>query len=88
MHSLILLWTIGMGQQPVGPDPLQRPPKAHEIGYVSTAEIKAKHESELEHLIKFPKLVRGNPRKKTLALTFDDGPHSDYTPRLLEILKR
>ncbi|MEO1559844.1 MAG: polysaccharide deacetylase family protein, partial [Cyanobacteria bacterium J06632_19] len=35
----------------------------------------------------FPKcLWRGNPHSKTIALTFDDGPHPQYTPQLLKVL--
>ncbi|SDJ19469.1 polysaccharide deacetylase family protein, partial [Alteribacillus bidgolensis] len=30
----------------------------------------------------------GNPNKKRVALTFDDGPEDTYTPQILEILKR
>lgn len=30
---------------------------------------------------------RGNPNKKLVALTFDDGPDSHYTPQILDILK-
>ena len=33
------------------------------------------------------KFERGNPGKKLIALTFDDGPHQDYTPQILRILK-
>jgi peptidoglycan/xylan/chitin deacetylase (PgdA/CDA1 family) len=32
--------------------------------------------------------VRGNPRTRQLALTFDDGPSAGYTPALLELLDR
>ena len=31
-------------------------------------------------------LWAGNPNSPTIALTFDDGPHPDYTPQLLEVL--
>lgn len=31
---------------------------------------------------------RGNARRPEIALTFDDGPHPQYTPKLLAILKR
>lgn len=31
-------------------------------------------------------LWRGNPNSKTIALTFDDGPHPQYTPQLLKVL--
>jgi peptidoglycan-N-acetylglucosamine deacetylase len=37
----------------------------------------------------FPKLItrQGDPHLKVLALTFDDGPDYNYTPRILDILK-
>jgi peptidoglycan/xylan/chitin deacetylase (PgdA/CDA1 family) len=31
-------------------------------------------------------LWQGNPDRRDIALTFDDGPHPDYTPPLLEVL--
>ncbi len=31
-------------------------------------------------------IVRGDPRRKQVALTFDDGPHPGYTDRLLTLL--
>jgi len=36
----------------------------------------------------FPKLYfrEGNPKKKQVALTFDDGPDSVYTPQMLDVL--
>ncbi len=33
-----------------------------------------------------PKLVRGDPRDKLVALSFDDGPHDQWTEKLLKIL--
>ncbi len=36
----------------------------------------------------FPKLVRGDTSLKTIALTFDDGPYPQTTPRMLAILKQ
>ena len=33
-------------------------------------------------------LWAGNPTSQTIALTFDDGPHSEYTPQLLEVLDK
>lgn len=32
------------------------------------------------------KLTHGDPRRRWIALTFDDGPHPDFTPRLLRLL--
>src|SRR5262249_55671830 len=33
-------------------------------------------------------LVRGKPRTNSVSLTFDDGPHPEHTPRLLDLLKK
>ncbi len=33
-------------------------------------------------------LWSGNPNSKAIALTFDDGPHPQYTPELLQVLDR
>ncbi|SDJ10844.1 LysM peptidoglycan-binding domain-containing protein [Alteribacillus bidgolensis] len=38
--------------------------------------------------IKNEMIFMGNPNKKRVALTFDDGPEDTYTPQILEILKR
>ncbi len=34
------------------------------------------------------KIMRGNPYLRAVALTFDDGPHLNRTPRLLRILEQ
>lgn len=34
------------------------------------------------------KFVRGDRGRKSIALTFDDGPHAAYTPQILQILKQ
>ena len=56
--------------------------------YRSAAEVKARVEWEQEHFIQFPRLVRGNPRHREIALTFDDGPHPLFTEQLLTILRQ
>jgi peptidoglycan-N-acetylglucosamine deacetylase len=33
-------------------------------------------------------LLKGDPTEKTIALTFDDGPHGPVTDRLLDVLKQ
>ncbi len=33
-------------------------------------------------------IVRGDPQRREVALTFDDGPHPAFTPRLLELLQQ
>lgn len=37
--------------------------------------------------MRFPKIVFGfKTKEKTICLTFDDGPHPDYTPQILDLL--
>ncbi|BDI29660.1 hypothetical protein CCAX7_17110 [Capsulimonas corticalis] len=55
--------------------------------YKSTLELTAQRETELNRGLSFSILTRGNPTRKQIALTFDDGPHPAYTPQLLKILK-
>ncbi|MFR9070873.1 MAG: polysaccharide deacetylase family protein [Paraclostridium sp.] len=33
-------------------------------------------------------ITKGNESKKTIALTFDDGPDEDFSPQILDILKK
>ena len=33
-------------------------------------------------------LWQGNTQKSEITLTFDDGPHPEYTPQLLEVLDK
>ena len=63
-------------------------PRLKEQGYPPAVLVRTRHELELERGIHFPVLVRGDVNERTVALTFDDGPHPDCTPRLLEILRR
>ncbi len=56
--------------------------------YRSPEELIAQDARETRRGNKLPKLMRGNPYKKLLALTFDDGPHHIYTNLLLNILQR
>lgn len=65
-------------------DPFWR--NAHEADYRSVREVLAQHEAELERGLQFATLLHGDPRQKRIALTFDDGPHPAYTPKLLQIL--
>ncbi|MCW3062099.1 MAG: polysaccharide deacetylase [Capsulimonas sp.] len=55
--------------------------------YKSTLELIAQRETELDRGLSFSILTRGNPTRKQIALTFDDGPHPAYTPQLLKVLK-
>jgi peptidoglycan-N-acetylglucosamine deacetylase len=61
---------------------------AKEIGGKSVLELLAQHEAEMEKGLRFHKFMRGDIGRKWIAITFDDGPHPQYTPRLLEILKK
>lgn len=56
--------------------------------YKGAREILAQDLDEIDRGLKFHKIIRGNPQVKTIALTFDDGPHTAYTPALLAILAR
>lgn len=60
---------------------------AKEDVYKSALQIINKHEADLKRGLKWHVFLRGNPRIKHLALTFDDGPHPQYTPALLKILE-
>jgi peptidoglycan-N-acetylglucosamine deacetylase len=54
----------------------------------SVLELLAQHQAELRKGLWWNKLMRGDPDRKQIAITFDDGPHPAYTPRILDILKR
>ncbi|MGC4048039.1 MAG: polysaccharide deacetylase family protein [Armatimonas sp.] len=56
--------------------------------YRSSRELLAQHEDELDRGVKLAKLIRGKSERREIALTFDDGPHPKFTPRLLAILAR
>jgi peptidoglycan/xylan/chitin deacetylase (PgdA/CDA1 family) len=61
---------------------------AREDVYKSADQILNKHEADLKKGLKRHVFLRGKPGKKHLALTFDDGPHPQYTRAILEILDR
>jgi peptidoglycan/xylan/chitin deacetylase (PgdA/CDA1 family) len=54
----------------------------------SVADILTQHESELSRDIVYRKLLHGDTTKRQIAITFDDGPHPKFTPKLLAILKK
>ena len=54
--------------------------------YKSTLELIAQHQAELLHGVHTETVLRGDPRRREIALTIDDGPHPLYTPKLLQIL--
>jgi peptidoglycan/xylan/chitin deacetylase (PgdA/CDA1 family) len=59
----------------------------HEV-YKSALELSAQRQTELLRGVRGDKLLRGDPRRREIALTIDDGPHPVYTPKLLQILKQ
>ncbi len=56
--------------------------------YKSVEQLQTQHEQELAEGKAYRKLMRGSELRKVVALTFDDGPHPDYTLKLLAILKK
>ena len=59
----------------------------HEV-YKTVPQLTAQHQTELARGIVLRKLMRGSASRKQIAITFDDGPHAKYTPKLLAILKQ
>lgn len=51
-------------------------------------EALEEHEAELAWRLQYCRYIRGEGARKRLALTFDDGPHPGYTPKLLAILRK
>jgi len=62
--------------------------RAKEESYKSVGELLAQDAREVRKGMRYDKLARGDPRIKAVALTFDDGPHPDFTPKILALLKR
>jgi peptidoglycan-N-acetylglucosamine deacetylase len=56
--------------------------------YKTSAEIQAQQQADLAHGLRYAMLARGDTRRKEIALTFDDGPHPEYTPKLLAVLEK
>jgi polysaccharide deacetylase family sporulation protein PdaB len=54
----------------------------------SVLQIIAQHQTEVGRGVRYHKFMRGDARRKQVAITFDDGPHPAYTPQLLAILRR
>jgi polysaccharide deacetylase family sporulation protein PdaB len=54
----------------------------------SVLELLAQHQAELERGLRYDKLLHGDTSKRQIAITFDDGPHPEYSPQLLAILKK
>lgn len=62
--------------------------RAQQEVYKSPEELQAQVNREKRRKQTVATLIRGNQKRKCLALTFDDGPHPIYTLQLLDILKR
>ncbi|MBI2297631.1 MAG: polysaccharide deacetylase family protein [Armatimonadetes bacterium] len=62
--------------------------QAREKAYRTVAQILAQNDRELRRGIQRSKLLHGDYRKKQIALTFDDGPHPAFTPKLLALLAK
>lgn len=54
----------------------------------SQASIFAQDRDERRKGERFAKIVHGDPTSPEIALTFDDGPHRAFTPRLLDVLRK
>ena len=61
---------------------------ALEKDYRQKVELAAQDDAERERGIRILKVIRGDPNKPYIALTFDDGPHGKPTHDLLDILRR
>lgn len=61
--------------------------RARETVDTTVESLIAQHQEELARGLKVNKLLRGDPKRKWVALTFDDGPHPAYTPQILAALR-
>lgn len=62
--------------------------RAQEEVYRSVPELLVQQQTELARGLKYKKFMHGDRTRKWIALTFDDGPHPQYTPRILDILQK
>ena len=62
--------------------------RAQKEVYKSPAELSAQRARELRKGLGYDVLAHGDRRSRIVALTFDDGPHPDYTPKLLAVLRQ
>lgn len=62
--------------------------RAQKEDYKSAEELQAQNRREIRKGQIYAKLMHGDHKVKAVALTFDDGPHPNYTPKLLAILKK
>lgn len=62
--------------------------RAREDVYKSSGELKAQYNRAKRKGLNYNILIEGDHSKREVALTFDDGPHSSSTKKLLEILRK
>lgn len=62
--------------------------RARHETYKSPAELAAQLAREARKGLRYDELWSGPRSERVAALTFDDGPHPDFTPQLLAILRR
>lgn len=91
--ALVLVLTLvtlpGLGAQSASAKIVQQYwERAKQEEYKSPEELQAQNAREIRKGQFYRKLIRGDPNTKTVALTFDDGPHPQFTPQILAILKR
>lgn len=85
-------WHLG-GAKPPKPAAARQPvdvywQRAQREVYRSTVDLLEQDRNESRQGIRYRKLMRGDPSARVVALTFDDGPHPNYTPKLLAILDK
>lgn len=61
---------------------------AKETVYKTIPSLISQNRDELLRGVYHDKLMYGDTSKRQIALTFDDGPHPKYTPKILAILKK
>ncbi len=101
MRSRILLWLVAVVLAAFGavwygagcaraarPAAVASPEAAKGEVYKSAGTLAAQQQRDLQRGVKYDLLAHGNPRMKVVALTFDDGPHPQYTPQLLSVLRQ
>jgi peptidoglycan/xylan/chitin deacetylase (PgdA/CDA1 family) len=63
----------------------QEPPKLNSMRHALALKLDHTNKWQGDKLLS---MWRGDPSRKEIALTFDDGPHPPFTQRLLELLRQ
>jgi len=97
--SLVLAWLIlplgyALGASP-GAERAASRSKVDPIWEQAKGEVRrgvlnllTQHRAELERGLGYYRVTHGDRTRREIALTFDDGPHPEYTPKLLSLLGR